>query len=367
MNAAEIYHGLRPGGALRAELDAAYRRVMDSGRYVLGPEVEGFEREYAAYCGSPHAVGVGSGLEALHLSLRVLGIGPGDEVVVPSNTYIATWLGVSQCGATPVPAEPDPATLNIDPQHAADAITPRTRAVLAVNLYGLPCAYDALAEICRAAAIPFLVDNAQAQGARYRGRTAGGIADLECHSFYPSKNLGAYGEGGAVTTWREDWADSLRLLRNYGARSRYEHELQGFNARLDELQAAFLRVKLRHLDSMNAQRAILAGKYSKDLEEVPTLRLPATPPDCSPVWHQFVVRHPERDRLVAWLADRDVPLLVHYPTPPHLSDAYRRLGLAQGCLPVAERLAREVVSLPTGTSLGIDAVDRLVSLLREFE
>jgi len=359
-----------PYRELKAGLDEAYYRFMDSGWLVLGRETATFEEEYAAYCGAAHCVGVANGLEALHLGLRALGVGAGDEVIVPSNTYIATWLGVTHAGATPVAVEPDPATGNIDPSRIEFAITPRTKAVLAVNLYGQPCDYDAIREITGRRGLHFLTDNAQAHGANYRGKRVGGIALLECHSFYPSKNLGAQGEAGAITTHDPALADKLRVLRNYGSRVRYHNELIGFNARIDELQCAFLRVKLRHLDEWNERRRRLASIYLSQLPALdPQLAVPHVPDWASPAWHLFVVRHPRRDALQQHLADRGIQSLIHYPIPPHLSGAYADLpppasGLRP--LPIAEELARTVLSLPIGPHVTPGQVAVVCEAIRDF-
>jgi dTDP-4-amino-4,6-dideoxygalactose transaminase len=243
---------------LRAELDAAYARVMDSGWFVLGDELAAFEAEFAAYCGARHCVGVGNGLDALHLILRAMQIGPGDEVIVPANTYIATWLAVSYAGAAPVPVEPDPRTFNLDPARVEAAVTPRTKAVMPVHLYGQPADVDAVREVAARHGLRVIEDAAQAQGARYRGRAAGSLADAAGFSFYPGKNLGAAGDAGAVTTDDDALAAELRRLRNYGSPAKYQHDVKGFNSRLDELQAAVLRVKLRRLDEWNARRAAVA-------------------------------------------------------------------------------------------------------------
>ena len=246
---------------VRDALDAAYRRVVGSGAYVLGAEVEAFEREFAAYCGVGHCVGVGNGLDALHLVLRAYGVGPGDEVVVPSNTFVATWLAATHAGATPVPVEPDPATYNLDPARLEAAITPRTRAIVAVHLYGQPADMDPVREVARRHGLPVVEDAAQAHGARYRGRRAGALGDAAAFSFYPGKNLGGLGDGGAVTTDDAALADRVRVLRNYGSREKYHNEVVGVNSRLDPLQAAFLRAKLPHLDAWNARRAAVAARY----------------------------------------------------------------------------------------------------------
>ena len=347
------------------ELDAAYHRFMESGWYVLGSELSLFEEEYAAYCEATHCVGVANGLEALHLALRALGVGPGDEVIVPSNTYIATWLAVTQAGGTPVPVEPDPATFNLDPSRIEEAITSRTKVILAVNLYGQPCDYDDIFTVARKHGIKLAIDNAQAQGALYKGRRVGGIADIECHSFYPSKNLGAYGEAGAITTHDPALADQIRLLRNYGSKLRYHNEVAGYNSRLDELQAAFLRVKLRHLDEWNARRTAIAQQYFSALRPLASdLSLPFVPSWASPVWHLFVIRHPQRNRLQQHLAEQGIQTIIHYPIPPHLSGAYQPLGLLPGAFPIAEQLANEVLSLPIGPHTSLAHVDEVRQALK---
>lgn len=334
---------------IKAELDQAYHRFMDSGWLVLGSETTAFEQEYASFCEAEHCVGVANGLDALHLALKAIGCGSGDEVIVPSNTYIATWLAVSQTGARPIPVEPDILTYNIDPQNVGPAITSRTKAILAVNLYGQVCDYGTLLQIADAHGIKLIIDNAQAHGARYQGRRAGGIAHIECHSFYPSKNLGAFGEAGAVTTRDPDLADRIRVLRNYGSRKRYHNEMLGYNSRIDELQAAFLRVKLRKLDEWNSRRTTLSGQYLSLLSADKELcSLPFVPSWCQPVWHLFVIRHPRRDCLQNYLTSAGIQTIIHYPIPPHRSGAYEDFGLCQGSLPIAEQLANEVLSLPLG-------------------
>lgn len=329
----------------------AYRRVIESGWYILGQEVEAFEQEWAAYCGVKHCIGVANGLDALHLILRALGIGPGDEVIVPSNTFIATWLAVSHAGATPVPVEPDPMTHNLDPSRIEASVTPRTKAIMPVHLYGLPAEMDRIAQIAVEHGLKVVEDAAQAHGALYRGRRCGGLANAAAFSFYPGKNLGAMGDGGAVTTDDEVLADRVRVLRNYGSRVKCQNEVKGFNSRLDPLQAAFLRVKMRHLDDWNRRRAGAAEKYLRSLADAPVLALPAVPKWTQPAWHLFVVRHPRRDELRAALDSAGVETLIHYPVPPHRSGAYSDLAGRLGPLPIAERLADTVLSLPMGPHL----------------
>lgn len=329
---------------IKEELDAAYHRVMESGWYILGQEVEAFEHEYAAYCGVKHCIGVGNGLDALHLILRAMEIGPGDEVLVPANTYIATWLAISYAGATPVPVEPDEKTYNIDPNRIEEAITSRTRAILPVHLYGQPADMDPIIAIANRHGLKVIEDAAQAHGARYKGRRIGGLGDASGFSFYPGKNLGAFGDGGAVTTNDDALAERVRDLRNYGSRIKYHNEVKGFNSRLDELQAAFLRVKLQKLDEWNERRKVIADLYRIGLAEVSDLTLPYVPDWAEPVWHLFVVRTSERDRLQRHLADYGIQTLIHYPVPPHRQDAYQEFAHLD--LPVSERIHSDVLSLP---------------------
>ncbi|AUB84935.1 DegT/DnrJ/EryC1/StrS family aminotransferase [Candidatus Thiodictyon syntrophicum] len=347
---------------LRPEIDAAVARVLASGWYILGEEVEAFEEEFAAYCEARHCIGVANGLDALHLALRALGVGPGDEVIVPSHTYIATWLAVSHCGATPVPVEPDERTFNLDPHRIAAAITPRTKVILPVHLYGQPADLDPILAIARRHDLKVLEDAAQAHGARYRGRRIGSHGDAVAWSFYPGKNLGALGDGGAVTTNDADLADRLSVLRNYGSRSKYVNEVQGFNSRLDPLQAAVLRVKLRHLDDWNARRKALATEYTSRLTPNASpltpnpspLTLPQVPDWAEPVWHLFVIRHPQRDALQQRLTAGGIGSLVHYPIPPHRQPAYAAAGHGAATFPLAARLADEILSLPLGPHLAVE-------------
>ncbi len=350
---------------LAPELEEAARRVLASGRYVLGPEVESFERAFADHVGTRHCVGVGSGLDALHLALLAMDVGPGDEVLVPSNTYIATWLAVSRAGARPVPVEPDPSSGNIDPARLEAARTPRTRAVLPVHLHGRPADMAAVTAFAERHGLLVLEDAAQAHGARLGGRAAGALGTAGAWSFYPTKNLGAVGDAGAVTTDDGRLAERLRSLRNYGSRNKYVHDERGLNSRLDEMQAALLRVKLTRLDEWNARRAVIAERYLDGLADAP-LRLPVVPPGTRHAWHVFAVHSPHRDALAAHLAERGVGTLMHYPTPPHLSGAYRDMGLGPGDLPVAERLARETLSLPMGPHLAAADVERVIDAVAAF-
>lgn len=339
---------------LKGEVNDAVTRVLDSGWYILGPEVDAFEAEFAAYCETSHAVGVANGLDALHLALRAMGVGPGDEVIVPSNTYIATWLAVSQCGATPVPVEPVEATHNIDPARIEAAITSRTKVILPVHLYGQPADMEPILAIARKHGLRVLEDAAQAHGARYKGKRIGGHGDAVAWSFYPGKNLGALGDGGAVTTNDGELAERLRVLRNYGSRQKYVNEVQGFNSRLDPIQAAVLRVKLRHLDEWNARRAGIARQYLEGFRHS-DLILPQVPDWAEPAWHLFVIRHLQRDRLQGLLGEVGIGTLIHYPIPPHRQQAYADAGFPAAAFPLASRLADEVLSLPMGPHLS--AVD----------
>ena len=352
---------------LKDEIDAAVSRVLASGWYLIGGELEAFEAEFAAYTGARHCIGVANGLDALHLALRAMDIGPGDEVLVPSNTYIATWLAVSQCGATPVPVEPDERTYNMDPRRIEDAITPRTRAILPVHLYGQPADMAPILACAKKHGLKVLSDGAQAHGARYRNAAIGGLGDATAWSFYPGKNLGAYGDAGAVTTDDPELAARLRVLRNYGSRVKYVNDVQGYNSRLDEMQAAILRVKLRHMDTWNARRADVAARYQAALSQSPLI-LPTVIPETTPVWHLYVVRHPQRDALQRELQALGVQTLIHYPIPPHRQQAYAELGLAAGSFPLAAAMAASVLSLPLGPHLSsdeqaavIDAVGRAIS------
>jgi dTDP-4-amino-4,6-dideoxygalactose transaminase len=347
------------------ELAAAAAAAVRSGWYVLGPGTAAFEAEFAAYCGAAHCVGVADGLDALHLSLRALDIGPGDEVIVPAHTFIASWLAVSHAGATPVPVEVDPDDACIDPQRIADAVTSRTRAVMPVHLYGHPADMDAVAAVAAACNLPVIEDAAQAHGARYKGRPVGGLSRLTCWSFYPGKNLGALGDGGAVTTDDPALAERLRRLRNYGSAQKYVHQEVGYNSRLDELQARLLSVKLRRLDEWNDRRRAIAARYLAELADAP-LRPPTVRSWADPAWHLFPVYTPRRDALQRHLAAAGVQTLIHYPTPPHLQDAYRDMGLKEGSFPVSEQICREELSLPMGPHLDDDAVGRVIAAVRSF-
>lgn len=352
---------------LKDEFDAAYHRVMDSGWVLLGKETEELEREFAAYCEAKHCVAVGNGLDALQLVLRGWGIGPGDEVIVPAHTFIATWLAVSNVGATPVPVEPDERTYNIDVNCIEAAITPKTKAIIPVHLYGQPADMDPIMALAAKHKLNVLEDNAQAQGARYKGRRTGCLGHAAATSFYPGKNLGAFGDAGAVTTDDDDLADRVRMLRNYGSKVKYQHELAGVNSRIDELQAAFLRVKLGHLDVWNRRRKVIANAYLADLSNATTATtLPFVPEWAEPVWHLFVVRHPERDALQKRLDTHGIQTIIHYPNPPHLSGAYRDSVDKLTLLPLAEAISGDLLSLPISPHHSRNEIEYVIRRLKTY-
>lgn len=348
---------------LKRELDEATSRVLSGGWYLLGKEIEAFEQEFAQYTDARHCIGVGNGLDALHLSLRAMGVGEGDEVIVPSNTYIATWLAVSYAGATPVPVEPDERTYNIDPARIEAAITRRTKVILPVHLYGQPADLDPINDIARTHGLTVLDDAAQAHGALYCCKRVGGLADMTAWSFYPGKNLGAFGDAGAITTNSDELAAQARMLRNYGSRAKYVHELKGFNSRMDEIQAAILRVKLAYLDEWNNRRRSIAAFYMQALAQT-DLTLPFVPKWAAPVWHLFVVRSKRRDALRQALAKEGIDTIIHYPTPPHLQGAYSELGLDRGSLPVSEMIHDEVLSLPIGPHMTQEQAQGVVEAIK---
>ena len=344
---------------LKFEIDEAITRVLDSGHYILGSEVEAFEAEYASYCEAKYCVGLANGLDALHLALLAVGVGLGDEVIVPSNTYIATWLAVSQCGAIPVPVEPDERTYNLNPDLIEAAITNKTKAILPVHLYGQPADLDPILEIARKYNLKVIEDGAQAHGARYKGQRIGSHSDVVAWSFYPGKNLGAFGDGGAVTTNNPEVANRIRLLRNYGSREKYVNEVRGFNSRLDPIQAAVLRVKLKYLDEWNERRKVIAKAYISAIS-CSTLILPYVPNWADPVWHLFVIRSAKRDELQEQFRNFKIGTLIHYPIPPHMQEAYSPLSFDKNNFPLASKLANEVISLPIGPHLHSHDVNSIV-------
>jgi dTDP-3-amino-3,4,6-trideoxy-alpha-D-glucose transaminase len=352
---------------LRDELEAAAVAVLRSDRVLMGPALAVFEQQWAATVGATEAVGVGSGLDALSLALRALGVGPGDEVLVPSHTFVATWLAVVHVGAVPVPVDVSSATGLWDADDVAEAIGPRTRAMLPVHLYGHPVDLAPLVELAERHDLRLLDDAAQAHGARLHGRPVGALGCASAWSFYPGKNLGALGDGGAVTTSDPAVAARLRSLRNYGSTEKYAHDEIGWNSRLDEIQAAMLSVKLRRLAEFNARRAAVARRYAEGLADAPgELVLPATAPGAQPAWHLYVVRTPHRDSLRAHLAVHGVETVVHYPVPPHRQPAFAGTPPSDAYLPVADRLAAEVLSLPMGPHLRPSEQDHVIDTIRRF-
>ncbi len=348
---------------LKPQIDAAIMCVLDSGWYILGEEVAAFENEFASYCEVEYAVGVANGLDALYLALLAMGVGPGDEVIVPSHTYIATWLAVSRCGATPVPVDPFETTYNIDTGKIEAAITPDTKVILPVHLYGQSADLDPILKIARKYDLRILEDAAQAHGASYKGKRIGGHSDAVAWSFYPGKNLGALGDGGAITSNDPKIIQDVRALRNYGSQEKYKNKIQGVNSRLDPIQAAVLRVKLGYLDEWNTRRREIAKKYLMGLTGI-NLTLPQVPEWAKPAWHLFVVRTKKRKALQEYLYRTGINTLIHYPIPPHLQQAFKLFGFNQGDFPIAESMANEVLSIPIGPQL---AFQDSVHVLRVFK
>lgn len=351
---------------IRRELDGAYRRVADSAWFIQGEECRRFEEEYAAYIGTAHCVGVATGLDAIYLILRAMGIGAGDEVIVPSNTFIATALAVTYAGAVPVFVEPEMGTYNIDPGRIGEKIGRRTKAVIAVHLQGRPADMDAVREVADRHGLRVVEDAAQAHGSRYRGRMAGSLSDAAAFSFYPGKNLGCLGDGGCVTTGDRELADRIRALGSYGSDYKYHHIYKGTNSRLDEMQAAFLRAKLPHLDRWNGERRRIAWRYLAEIDNPLIACPPASTDEYEHTYHVFAVRCRERDRLEAYLADRGIGTVKHYPIPMHLQEAYSGLGMREGSLPVAEEISRTILSIPMYYGMTDDEVGYVVDCLNGF-
>ncbi len=347
-----------------AGIRTAIERVLRSGWYILAAECESFEQEFAGFCEADHCIGVANGLDALILALRSLDIGPGDEVLVPSNTFVATWLAVSHVGAVPVPVEPIESTFNMDPTNIRAAVTSRTRAIMPVHLYGQPADLGPIWDIARQLGLYVIEDAAQAHGARYKGDRVGKYGDIACWSFYPGKNLGALGDGGAITTSNSTIAARLRKMRNYGSTQKYHHDELGVNSRLDELQAAILRVKLPALEADNRHRAKIAQSYTEGLRGL-DLVLPTIPDFADPAWHLYVIRHKNRDGLAERLAQAGVSTVIHYPVSPHLQPAYAGLGIAQGALPIAEQLQTEILSLPIGPTQSDAETEEVIRIIRD--
>ncbi|QLI80512.1 DegT/DnrJ/EryC1/StrS family aminotransferase [Chitinibacter fontanus] len=347
--------------AHRSELIDAFARVLDSGWYILGNEGKRFESAFAQYCATQHCVGVSNGLDALHLILRAYGIGAGDEVIVPSNTYIATWLAATYAGATPIPVEPRLDTYNIDPTLIEAAITPRTKAIIAVHLYGQPADMDPIMAIAEKHKLKVIEDAAQAHGALYKGRKVGSLGHAAGFSFYPGKNLGALGDAGAVATNDAELAEKVRVLTNYGSKVKYHNEVKGFNCRLDELQAALLSAKLPYLDSETKRRKEIAAKYSEGLKGLP-LVLPVIIEGAESAWHLFVIQSQNRDELQMQLTERGIGTMIHYPIPPHKQSAY--IEFVGMHLPISEQIHRNVLSLPIGPTVTDEEVEQVISAIK---
>ncbi|MDA9819183.1 DegT/DnrJ/EryC1/StrS family aminotransferase [Methylophilaceae bacterium] len=345
---------------IKPEIDDAVLRVMDSGQYILGEEVVKFEQAYAKCTDSDFCAGVANGLDALHLALKALDIGPGDEVIVPANTYIATWLAVSHVGATPVPVEPDILTYNMDPKRVEKALTKNTKAIMAVHLYGRPMDMDPILELAKRHNLKVVEDAAQAHGAQYKNKKIGSHGDVVAWSFYPGKNLGAYGDGGAITTNNRNIHNQITMLRNYGSKEKYLNDAIGFNSRLDPIQAAILNVKLQYLDTMNARRRDIAQQYIAGLDGQACI-LPRADINHEYAWHLFVIRHTRRDELQSQLKLRGISTVIHYPIPPHLQKAYKNHGIKEGQLPITEMIHKEVISLPIDPFMKDDAVDYVIN------
>lgn len=351
---------------LKAEITQAFEKVYDSHWYIMGNSLKEFEKNYAHYSKTNYSIGVANGLDALIISLKALNIGPGDEVIVPSNTYIASWLSVSYVGATPVPVEPVEATFNINPDLIEAAITTKTKAIMPVHLYGQACEMDKIMAIAKKHNLFVIEDNAQSQGAKCNHKLTGSFGDINGTSFYPGKNLGALGDAGAITTNSEELYKKANVIRNYGSEKKYYNEIKGINSRLDELQAAILDVKLKHLNEWNTERVELAAKYNEDLSGIKELTLPLVTDNCTHVYHLYVIRTERRDELQAYLAKYNIGTLIHYPIPPHLQKAYAEMNFKKGQFPIAEKMAETCLSLPLYPGLKHAELEFVVGVIRNF-
>lgn len=347
------------------EFEQKALEVLRSGWYVLGKEVSSFEEEFAAYTGTEYCVGLASGLDALWIAFRLLGIGKGDEVIVQGNTYIASVMGITMNGATPVFVEPDQ-YFGIDADQIEEKITDRTKAVLVTHLYGIASQMDKIVSLCDRHHLKLVEDCAQSHGACFDGKMTGTFGDVGCFSFYPSKNLGAFGDGGAVVVRDKQLADEFKVFRNYGSEKRYYNKVVGANSRLDELQAGLLRIRLKHLKELTEEKAAIANRYTREIQN-PKILLPRLPDKATCVWHQYVIRCEERERLIQYLEEREIGTLIHYPIPPHLSEAYAYLGHREGFLPRTERLAQTVLSIPMYNGMTNEEQDYVIRALNEFE
>lgn len=351
---------------VEAEIRAAFERVFQNKWYILGKEVSDFENAYAAFNNVQHCIGVGNGLDALCIALRVLEVGEGDEVIVPSNTFIATWLAISQARATIVPVEPDKDTYNLDPRLIEAAITPKTKVIIPVHLYGQACQMDAIMQIAHKHNIFVIEDNAQAQGSTYNNKLTGSFGHINATSFYPTKNLGAYGDAGALTTNDTGLAQKASLLRNYGSERKYYNEVIGVNSRLDELQAAFLSVKLKYLNGWATERQTIASAYTRQLNGIDGLILPATASGSSHVYHLYVIRTAKRNELEQHLNNNGIGTGIHYPVPAHLQKAYEYLGYQKGDFTIAEELAETSLSLPLNPGMDDEEIEYTCKIIRRF-
>lgn len=340
--------------------------ILNNGWFILGENVSAFENEYASFSNSKFCIGVANGLDALTISLKALGIGPGDEVIVPSNTYIASWLAITHVGATPIPVEPNIKTYNIDPTLIEAKITQSTKAIMAVNLYGQACELDKIKVICKKHSIFLIEDNAQAQGATCNNIMTGTFGDISGTSFYPGKNLGAIGDAGAITTNNDSYMNLANVYRNYGSRVKYYNEFIGYNSRLDELQAAFLRVKLKDLSSQNDYRVSLSKIYNELLKSNENIILPILANGCTSIYHIFMIRTKSRDKLQKYLKERNIQTMIHYPLPPHLQEAYKSLNFKKGDFPIAEEIAETCLSLPMGPHLTYDDIEYVADNINSF-
>ena len=349
----------------QAEFEEAALRVLRSGWYIMGKELSEFEERFAGYIGAKYCVGLGNGLDALWMAFRILGIGKGDEVIVQGNTYIASVMGITINGATPVFVEPDE-YFNIDASKIEEKITDKTKAVLVVHLYGQASQMDKVTEICKRHNLKLFEDCAQSHGSAYKGKVTGTFGDIGCFSFYPSKNIGAFGDGGAIVTDDEDIAKEMRILRNYGSEKRYYNKVVGTNSRLDEIQAALLKVRLEHAKEMNKEKQDVAAEYDKKINN-PLIKLPGVRDGADHIYHQYVIRCKRRDELMAYLKDRGISTIIHYPIPPHLSEAYEYLGFKKGDFPVTEACADEVLSIPMFNGITEEEVKYVADVINEFK
>lgn len=347
------------------EFEKKALEVLRSGWYVLGNEVKSFEKEFSEYIGSKHCVGLASGLDALWIAFRILGIGTGDEVIVQGNTYIASVMGITMNGATPVFVEPDE-FFNIDASRIEEKITEKTKAILVVHLYGQASNMSPILELCKKYNLRLVEDCAQSHGASFDGKQTGTFGDIGCFSFYPSKNLGAFGDAGAIVTNDEKIAEDVSVFRNYGSEKRYYNKVVGANSRLDEIQAGFLRVRLKHLDELAEEKKHICERYLTELDN-DYFKLPLIREKATHIWHQFVIKSEYRDEIIKYLNDKDIGTIIHYPIPPHLSEAYAYLGITEGSLPITEKYAKSVLSIPLYNGMTVEEQDRVIEALNSFK